>query len=199
MSATASRTLGPSAIEGYTTTLQHIEMLHCKRDQLRQAQLEAERQHLHRIACAWEGGVIDEDGLELAYRQYKALAMPGYSIRWNEVMAISAARLLNRARSQRYRQPSGPHGTWSGTHPFGAETTPGTGMSVVYILFDEINKPCYVGSTAHFRTRLNRHAKEGKRFISWTAYPCASRDAAYLLETRLLREHKPYLNKRTVA
>lgn len=186
-------------IEGYAATLQHMEMLRRKRDALQAAQREAEEQHLHRIGCAYEAGQIGMDELAVAYVEFKAVADSGYSRRWNAVMAVSSATLMAYLKRLAYHAPCGPHGTWEGPFPFGDETTPAAGSSVVYILFDSFNAPCYVGSTEHFRHRLHQHANAGKDFSWWRAYPCETRAAAYALEDRLLREHKPYLNKRAAA
>jgi hypothetical protein len=54
--------------------------------------------------------------------------------------------------------------------------------------------PCYVGSTEQFSVRLGQHTE--KPWESWLAYPCDSREAAYVLEVKLLTEHKPYLNRK---
>ncbi|MBL1120211.1 GIY-YIG nuclease family protein [Streptomyces sp. 110] len=69
-------------------------------------------------------------------------------------------------------------------------------MGVVYALFDARNDPCYLGSTDQFRTRIGKHVKDGKVFTSWQAYPCPDREAAYVLEDRLLKERLPSLNKK---
>lgn len=187
------------SIEGYAATLQHLELLRGKRDALQARQAGAESQHLKRIGDAYTAGTIDLDDLVVAYFEYKAVSDPGYSTRWNAAVPVTAARVQARIRSLAYRAPSGPHGTWEGPYPFGGETTPGSGTSVVYVLFDYSNVPCYVGSTKHFRGRMNRHAKEGKQFCWWNAFPSANRAEAYAIEDRLLHEHKPYLNKRAAA
>lgn len=184
------------AVEGYADTLQHLGLLKRKRDQLRTAQMDAERQHLHRIACAYDAGVIDKDDLVEIYEEFRALADDGYSHRWNAEMRVTAAQIQAYSYRQAHRRPNGPHGTWEGVYPFASDTTPGVHTCVVYILFDSANAPCYVGSTQHFRKRLNWHAADGKQFTYWRAQPCADRAAAYALETQLLRQHKPYLNKR---
>lgn len=185
-------------IEGYAATLQHLELLRRKRDDLKAKQAEAEEQHLHRIGCAYTAGQIGMDALAEAYAAFRAVSDPGYSHRWNAFITVSAARVVSYIKLQAYHAPSAEWQAWEGTFPFGPETTPGAGTSVVYILFDQANVPCYVGSTAHFRGRLHQHAKD-KQFAFWRAYPCADRAAAYALEDRLLREHKPYLNKRAAA
>ena len=185
--------------DGYDATLQHLGLLRRKRDELQATQGEAEDQHLWRISCAYNAGQISLDELAAAYVEYRAVTDPGYSHRWNAVMAVSAARLQNHLKVLSYRAPNGPHGTWEGTFPFDDETTPGTGTSVVYVLFDAANVPCYVGSTGHFRRRMHWHADEGKAFVFWRAHPCNSRAAAYELEDQLLRQYKPYLNKRAAA
>jgi hypothetical protein len=187
-----------AVVEGYAATLQHLELLRRRRDDLQAKQREAEAQHLWRISCAWTAGLLDMGDLATAYVDFRDSADPGYCNRWNAILPVSAARIQSHIKIRFYRAPNGPHGTWEGTFPFGDETTPGTGTAVVYILFDEANVPCYVGSTEHFRRRLHQHA-EDKLFVFWRAIPCANRAAAYALEDRLLHEHKPYLNKRAAA
>lgn len=76
------------------------------------------------------------------------------------------------------------------------EPAPPVGVSVVYVLFDVWNEPAYVGSTQDFRVRLAVHRKEKPGLLTWTAFPCADREAAYVLENRLLKEYKPHLNKK---
>jgi predicted GIY-YIG superfamily endonuclease len=65
----------------------------------------------------------------------------------------------------------------------------------VYVLFDAAGEPCYIGSTQNFRERARVH-RTGIAYERWVAYPCTDREAAYELETRLLKEHKPYRNKK---
>lgn len=93
--------------------------------------------------------------------------------------------------------PNGPEGTYVGVAPLpGDDVAPLEGTPVVYVLFDEDNEPCYVGSTQNLRARLNAHLTNGKQFVRWQAYPCASREDAYVLEERLLVERMPRLNRR---
>lgn len=77
------------------------------------------------------------------------------------------------------------------------DARPPTGQAVAYVLYDGL-EPVYIGSTGHFSARLARHRRD-KTFDRWTAYPCADREAAYLLEDQLLAERFPPLNRRRSA
>ncbi len=112
---------------------------------------------------------------------------------WDEIVGTPWKRVAQFAK----RLPNGPEGSWTGEYPIAAGApSPLSGAAVVYVLFDEANAPCYVGSTHTFRARLRRHEKDGKRFVRWQAHPCDDRDHAYRLEDRLLRQHMPYLNRK---
>ncbi len=93
--------------------------------------------------------------------------------------------------------PNGPEGTWTGSWPCSkAEPYPLRGVAVVYVLFDANNQPAVSAARNQFRTRMGKHVKDGKVFTHSQAYPCPSRDHAYELEDRLLKERLPDLNKR---
>jgi hypothetical protein len=187
-----------AAIEGYEATLQHIRLLQGKRDALTARQRAAEEQHLHRIAGEYRAGVITIYDLARAYKEFQAAAgEPGFAKRWEQGVGISRARMIH-AASEMYR-PNGPHGSWMGIYPFDGGPFPQNNTPVAYVLFDALNQPCYVGSTQHFSHRMRKHTADGKQFTYWHAYPCTDRAAAYALEDRLLKEHKPYLNKRAAA
>jgi hypothetical protein len=182
---------------GYEVTLRQIADLGQERDRLTLEKADAEANHLGRIATVYESGAIDMDGLVAAYYEYRQVADPGFSHRWDAAIAVTSAEIVGYARSRPHRQPNGPGGSWSGPHPFDEGPTPGDATPVAYMLYDHLGKVCYVGSTGGFRGRINCHARDGKRFTSWRAYPCSDRDAAYALEMRLIRKHQPYLNKRS--
>ena len=195
----ASPDAAPAVSTGYQVTLQRIEQLGQQRDELTALKAEAEENHLHRIAAVYKAGAIDLDGLAEAYYEYRPLADPGFSRHWDAIVPVPANKVVSHSRAQPHRRPNGPHGTWSGPYPFDEGPTPGDAVAVAYLLLDVAKQICYAGSTGGFRGRLNRHAREGKQFSSWLAYPCADRGAAYALENRLIREHQPYLNKRRTA
>lgn len=179
----------------YASTLQHIELLHGKQCKLRDAQVEAEEQVLHRLAADYKAGVLEMEDLYRFYLRFRLVAVEGWTHRWDWVMPITASKV--RGEAERYlRDLPSPDGTWSGTYPLGGQGAPPDYTSVIYVLFDPKNVPCYVGSTYRFRTRLKWHRKKGKDFDRWLAYRCDDREAAYQLEERLLREHLPYLNKK---
>ena len=190
-----AETFEPGGLAAYEATLQHIEMLHGKRCKLRDAQVHAEIQVIHRVACDFNAGLLSAEDFYRFYLRFRLVAIEGFTHRWDARMPMTASKV--RGEAERYlRDLPSPDGTWSGIYPLGGQGAPPDQVSVVYVLFDPHNVPCYVGSTAHFRERLKVHRKKGKRFDRWMAYRCEDRDAAYALEERLLREHKPYLNKK---
>ncbi|MFJ5680253.1 GIY-YIG nuclease family protein [Streptomyces sp. NPDC093097] len=172
-------------------TLQHIVLLQDKQRRLAAAQEQAEQQLLHRYGSAHRAGEITITQLLDFFQEYRKLDIPGRSHRWNENVDLiyQTCSLL--------QPPNGPEGTWVGEWPCGdADPCPLRGVAVVYVLFGQDNEPCYVGSTNHFRTRMGNHVKAGKVFSRWQAYPWPTREAAYVLEERLLNERMPNLNRR---
>lgn len=166
-----------------------------------QRMLEAEDQMLHRLAVQYRAGALDRWDLAGVLDSYRQVASPGYTKRWDAVVPVSChalfgvrAEAARRAAGVDRHLPNGPEGTWRGINPVGYdEARPPDGTPVVYVLYDDRNVPCYVGSTARFDGRIRSHRRE-KSFSRWLAYPCADRSAAYRLERRLLREFQPYLN-----
>lgn len=192
MTAEIAESWGAASYEG---TLQHVELLHGKRRKLRDVQVQAEEQLIHRVASDFNSGRLSLKELYEFYLRFRAAAVEGFTHRWDSEMPITATKVRGEAERYLRDQPS-PDGTWTGTYPLGSQGTPPDYTSVIYVLFDPKNVPCYVGSTYRFRDRMKAHRKAGKNFDCWVAYQCSDREAAYQLEERLLREHKPYLNKK---
>lgn len=201
----------PQELHAYEDTLFHIELIRNKIARLVATQMEAERQVLHRIGRDFIAGDLPLEGLLALYERYRDLVCPegsdgkrayylrpGFSVLWNEAVPIHHSRVAQAAREawmlKRYEPNYGAG--WSGESPLvQTESRPRDGQCVVYVLFDEENTPCYVGSTENFKSRIDRHARE-KSFTCWVAHPCEDREAAYELEVKLLIQHKPYLNKK---
>lgn len=175
----------------YHSTLQHIQLLQDRQKKLAAAQEQAEDQILHRYGSGYRCGDITIVELLDFFKAYRALETPRRTRRWNDhiSLAYQSCHLM--------QAPNGPEGTWVGPWPCPeSEPYPIRGVAVVYVLFDALNNPCYVGSTDQFRARMSHHVKDGKAFCSWQAYPCPTREAAYVLEERLLNERMPNLNRR---
>jgi hypothetical protein len=188
----------PNPAAPYLDTLQHIDLLSERIHKLKRAQASAEEQIIHRIACDYRTGNVGIETVYALYQKLKATAVSGFPFRWSLGMPDEAhATRIRHTVYRKVRHQPDADGNWRGIYPLEpAERFPRTGTSVVYVLFDDANVPCYVGSTSDFRGRSKAHRKEGKAFVCWLAYPCADREAAYALEDRLLREHKPYLNRK---
>lgn len=179
--------------DGLRSTLGHIRMLDSRRSRLHEAQLEAEEQLFHRVGVMHQAGQLALIELAAIYDECLAFKTAGISSRWNAHIDISWGRMRYLAQ----HLPNGPEGTWIGVAPLlDGDPAPLEGMPVVYVLFGEDNEPCYVGSTAKFRTRLRAHISGGKEFVRWQAYPCETREDAYVLEERLLIERMPRLNRK---
>lgn len=174
-------------------TLQHVGMLNERARKLDELRIAAEMQLLHRVGAAFASGQLDMVGLQEIYHQYASLGLPGKSNRWNGAVSVP----WNAMRYAGRWIPNGPEGTFVGTWPLeNDDPAPYHTASVVYVLFDALNEPVYVGSTGNMRGRLKAHAKAGKQFAAWQAYVVEHREAAYELEVKLLRERLPRLNKR---
>lgn len=174
-------------------TLQHIGLIQEKEARLAQARREAMEQVIHRIASEYRTGALTYTQLCSALAAVRGAQHQGAMRLWDDVVGVPWKRLAQYAK----RLPNGPEGSWIGDYPFPPDSPiPIYGVSVVYVLFDEANTPCYVGSTDKFSPRMTAHEKSGKRFVRWQAHPCDDREHAYRLEDRLLRQHKPYLNRK---
>ena len=175
-----------------SATLQHIALLQAKQAKLAAACEAAEEQLLHRLGSAHRNREIDITKLIEVFDHYQALKIAGRSKRWNAHVGINWQSLMTMNGG-----PNGPAGTWVGEWPCPYDVPiPPKGVSVVYVLYDSTNEPCYVGSTHTFRQRMNQHESTGKIFARWQAHPCRDREHAYEVEDRLLKEHKPRMNQK---
>lgn len=175
--------------------MQRIASLSGQRQLLEQAQTAAETELAQMVANDYARSQLSDRDVCVIYQELRRVGMPRFSTRWD---AAVPANLRSKAIlwTAVLAAPD-DDGIWRGEFPFDSRTrTPTGATSVVYVLFDDKNEPCYVGSSKRFRYRLKRHARSGKAFTRWMAYPCADRDAAYDLEVRLLAQHKPYLNRK---
>lgn len=182
----------------YGSTLQHIELLRAKIATLQAAQEQAEDQVIHRAACDYQAGHLSIEELFTLYKWIRERTVGRILTRWNQHMPREAwSQCIRHTVNRIHLHRPDPDGTWRGIYPLDRSVRyPAPGVSVVYVLFDEANDPCYVGSTKDFGTRVDAHRRDGKQFARWMAHPCTDRESAYELEARLLREHLPYLNKR---
>lgn len=175
------------------STLQHIRLIQEKEQRLAEARKGALAQALQRIGSDYRTGRITQHQLCTALVAIQGLEMSGRMNAWDEIVGVSWKRLAQMAK----QLPNGPEGSWVGEYPMAVDAPrPIYGVSVVYVLFDEANEPVYVGSTEQFSPRMTAHKKSGKRFVRWQAHPCRDREHAYRLEDRLLKQHKPRLNRK---
>ena len=166
-------------------------------------QREAEAEYLSRVAADYEAGRLSFPDLCRAYLSFRDVIGVGHSKRWDEVVPVTGQTIRSRLQNARRHHPKFQASTgrtfWSGSWPRNLETdtAPSAGQNVVYVLFDAEVAPCYIGSTANLIERLYKHVGDRKKFASWVAYPCTSREDAYAREEELLAQHRPYLNRRS--
>lgn len=185
------------SIQGITATLDQIQRIAARRVSLRDAQIEAELQLFHRIGTEYRAGNLTVNDLaNLYYAYHDCLPEPGFTTRWDAAIPFTAKLLVTTVRHGAAR-PNGPDGSWTGPSNIGPyDPCPLKGTAVVYVLYDQDNDPCYVGSTGQLRARLKQHLNGGKAFSTWRAWECKDRAAAYEREDAMLREVAPYLNRR---
>lgn len=177
----------------HAATLAHCGLLRRKIDTLTTALTESMVQMYTTADREYRAGQLTLDDLAAFYEECRKLG-PGFSGVWSQNMSISAGAIRNYAQ-QAPPVASGNTRFWSGPYPYDPKRRrPINGISVVYVLYDATNEPIYVGSTAHFADRMRSHRNNGKPFTWWLAFPCESREAAYLLEGGLLAARKPPLN-----
>jgi hypothetical protein len=177
--------------------LEHAERVDRKRAMLIRSQADSAEAFLCSVARSYDAGEIDLEDLIVLYGRYRNIAQSGYGRAWDEHVSVPWKEIIGRGLTI-ITVPNGSHGSFEGEGDrlLRGSARPAPGVCVVYVLFDKDLVPCYVGSTRNFKGRLDGHRCSGKAFASWRAYPCPNREAAYKLEDRLLREQKPYLNKR---
>lgn len=191
--------LPEAAVAALQATHEHIFLLNRKRAMLRASQIEAEEQFLYRVGQLHADRELTEVDLAYVYRAFAYIAVPGFLRRWQAAIPVPAGRMqyiLRHLATEDRHAPNMPDGTWRGTWPLNGGPVSAYDICVVYVLYDEANVPCYVGSSLDLKARLKWHAEDGKSFAWWTAFACADREAAYQLEEKLLAEHQPYLNKK---
>jgi hypothetical protein len=178
----------------YEATLVHCELIRRKIDQLHQTLRESMGQLYICADREYRDGHVTLDDLGALYQRARGLG-PGFAGLWSDHMSITPSDV----RHHMQYHPPVPNGErqhyWSGPYPYDrAAPRPLKGVAVVYVLYDAMNEPVYLGSTGAFADRMRAHRKKGKQFVWWLAYPCGTREAAYLLEGGLLAARKPPLN-----
>lgn len=91
--------------------------------------------------------------------------------------------------------PTEDDGTWAGQWPLpNVAARPPKGQPVVYVLYGANDRAVYVGSTDNFLARMKSHQAGGKRWSTWSALPCDTREEAFEVESEYLAEYMPQLN-----
>lgn len=187
-------------------TAGHIVNVQNKLDRLGDVKRDSWAQLLAAVHRLFEVCLSEEDLMDFLDEMGASYGV-GYTRFWDAHMPKHLSYVRVRSEAQRIRywreeydrnRPNGPaSNTWAGTWPVTRDQpTPRAFLPVVYVLFDGANEPAYVGSTEDFRTRMKVHQREKPGLARWMAYRCADREGAYVLEDKLLKEHKPRMNKK---
>lgn len=178
-------------------TLQHCQMIQRKIESLQGALASAREQMFHDIAVQHRANRFTEDDLADLYHEVRQTGT-GFHAQWEKIVGVNTCTLRHVRIARDRTRKNGPGGlSWVGTYPIAVtDPAPANWSSVVYVLYDSANEPIYVGSTWHFRERMNDHWKNGKPIARWMACPAGSREAAYLMEDGLLKERKPSMNRK---
>lgn len=188
----------PSKKPAYEATAAHCELLRAKITRLTDALAEATEQLYTSADREYRAGNVGMDDLVDLYGRARTFTIKGvgFTGAWNANMSVRIGQIQHYIRTPP-AVPNGPGGNhWEGPHPLAGAPRPRHGEAVVYVLYGPTNEPVYLGSTADFTARIGNHRRDGKEFIWWIAYPCESREAAYLLEVGLLGARRPALNKK---
>ncbi len=186
------------AFEQLAATASHIDLVQAKLDKLATVKADSWEQILIAAARLYRSDGLTTAHLLQLHRDMKLSYGGGFTKVWNRVMPIQSNQLPHVAARDRRIAEEQRRQSWYGTFPLdGSYTVPSKGVSCVYILFDRADVPAYIGSTEQFRTRMGSHRRERPgAFLRWICYTCESREAAYQLEEKLLRENLPYLNRK---
>lgn len=188
-------------------TAQHLELIHRKLDKLTSAKRDSWEQILTALARVAKRNTVKPTPEELLplLDVMRNTYGTGYSKVWNAHLGpmYAAQRVRNEVAMRKTRRdyvegnrPNGPRpDTWVGEVGIPGPC-PIFGQAVVYVLFDGLNVPVYVGSTENFYKRLQVHVREKSGITRWTAYACQDREHAYRLEDRLLKQHMPPMNRK---
>ena len=187
---------GTADVSRLDEAIDQIEALGDARRRAEAQQVTAEEQFLSEASSLYRAGSIGLVDLVALAHAYRDVSMPGFSTRWNSAMPIKWAQIMNMA--ERGGLPNGPDDSWVGEgRPFGDESCPPTGVSVIYTLYDQDWNPVYVGSTERFRLRIKTHYEDSdKPFTYWRAWRCRDRADAYRHEAEILDGWMPPLNRR---
>jgi hypothetical protein len=176
-----------STTNTYSDTLAHCQIITSKINRLSATLDESMAVALRLADREFRDGQITIDDIAELYGEFRDLK-PGFSTIWNQHMSVHskvASLHLRAGKTPTY---------WSGPYPYDGSSRPMKGTPVVYVLYNAANEPVYLGSTGEFGARMRRHRADGKPVAWWLAFPCESREAAYLLEGGLLAARKPPLN-----
>lgn len=180
---------------GLDAAVGHVRAAQEARAAATEALVAAEHAFLTDLAEQHREGAVSWAQLDAAYQlvAFNGDAAPGATTRWAELVGTPRAGMQRRVREEAATRNGGE---WSGHWPRQrGESCPPNEQPVAYLLYDSANVPVYVGSTVNLAPRLGQHTTD-KVFTQWVAYRCATRDEAYDLEDRFLRQFKPRYNIR---
>ncbi len=186
------------AFDDLRATAGHIDLVQSKVDRLMAVREDSWRQLLTAVGRLYRDGTVSAVHLLQFHRDMRHAYGAGFTKVWDSCIDIRSSKLRWVVEREQRVAAQRDVASWWGTFPVdGNYDFPEKTIAVVYVLFDFMDVPAYVGSTDQFKERMKAHKRERPgMFARWVAYPCEDREAAYQLEEQLLRANLPYLNRK---
>lgn len=193
------------------STIEHMLRIGNRMETLRETLFDCEEQVMHRLGVEYRAGIVGQSEVGDILHEVRHLLAPGWMKRCEVALGFPVRKLMSsRAQKTANEAMYGQNEAWGWSGSCSMEWTddgrplertvswprPMKGVSVVYLLHSVFGDPLYVGSTHDFSARIKSHLLDGKPAAFWSAYLCANREEAYVLEDRLLKENMPTMNKR---
>ncbi|MFJ1528214.1 GIY-YIG nuclease family protein [Streptomyces mirabilis] len=177
--------------EAMASSFRRVTALRQEQERLAAEMREAVAQVIARIGTAHRAGELTDAEVCTAFLRLRDEQQPGVTELWDGLVDLPWRRVVALAK----QLPNTSDGDWVGHYPFPADcAAPPPETPVVYVLYGADTMPVYIGSTDRFRARMADHRRDGKEFVHWWAIPCSSREQAYRVEDRMLRQFMPPLN-----
>ena len=179
----------------HTAALDQIARIQRERQQLLEAALDTEVKLLATVQADYAAGRIEDTDLLNVYAAYRQVGHHGFSKRWDTIVTVPSRELKHAVKTP----PNGPrrHMGRRFSAPGSPTCAPPASKPVTFVLYGSDGRPCYVGHTDNFRSRMRR--LKGIPARTWRAYPHTDKAAARQLQRRLLDQYKPHLNESTGA
>ena len=184
---------------GVSDILATLERLRDEAQRIADERDAAERNLLAVVESMLTTGEITEADASTVYADYRDVALPGHSKRWDATVSLSSARAHRLGVSHGRGQYT--NGTWEGAWPVEQDApAPQHGANVTYRLFGADGDLLYIGSTGLFRARMRQHRRTtewpSELTATWQAVAWPTRREAYDVEEKMIATEHPRYNVR---